>query len=322
MAQTAPRWLRELPAFVQDLGANADITIGAALDGGSEALVAHATTADGGDAIVKIGVPGPTGFGQEVQTLVLANGRGYVKLLRHDAARRVMLPRNDSARNSHILNLPIRDQIEAICTTMQRAWIDVPDELRLVTGSEKARSLADLMSSLANMDTSSASARHRMRTWLRRRANGEPHRQDREFRTRSWRRAQSEHAVGRRRGLTAISRPLVVDPDGMRAEPALDLAIPMRSWSEELLAGDAAALAHARCALISSMTGIAAEPIWQWGFMERMSTGLYLMQLGSRDEGLRHVAGGGRADRVAQLAGHRPDSVLLVTCRSGSTNPT
>jgi streptomycin 6-kinase len=46
------------------------------------------------------------------------------------------------------------------------------------------------------------------------------------------------------------------------------------------------ALARARCEFISDLTGIAAEPIWQWGFMERMSTGLYLMQLGWRDEGL------------------------------------
>ena len=59
----------------------------------------------------------------------------------------------------------------------------------------------------------------------------------------------------------------------------------MRDWSEELLAGDALALGHARCEFISGLTGIAAEPIWQWGFMERMSTGLYLMQLGWHDEG-------------------------------------
>ncbi len=278
------RWLRELPAIVQHLERDWGITIGAALNGGSEALVAHATTADGGDAIVKIGVPGPTGFEQEVQTLLLANGRGYVKLLRHDAARRVMLQERLGPQLAQ-LNLPIRDQIEAICTTMQRAWIDVPDELRLVTGSEKARSLADLISSAweqlgrpcSNRAVECAlgfadarqSAYDAASSVL---VHGDAHSQN------------TLLVAGAEPGDFSAYR--FVDPDGMRAEPALDLAIPMRSWSEELLAGDAPALAHARCELISDMTGIAAEPIWQWGFMERMSTGLYLMQLGWRDEGL------------------------------------
>lgn len=39
----------------------------------------------------------------------------------------------------------------------------------------------------------------------------------------------------------------------------------------------------ARCDFLSCLTAIAPEPIWQWVFMGRVSTGLYLMQPGWRD---------------------------------------
>jgi len=278
------RWLSELPGFVRGLEHEWNITVGAVVNGGSEALVAQVTTADGGDAIVKIGVPGPTGFEQEVRTLLLANGRGYVKVLRHDAKRRVMLQERLGPQLAQ-LGLPVRDQIEVICTTMREAWIDVPDSLPLLNGSEKARSLAELIGSAWQELGRPCSER------AVERALGFA-----DSRARAYDAAGSVLVHGDAHSQNTLlvtganpsdfSAYRFVDPDGMRAEPALDLAIPMRSWSEELLAGDAPALAHERCEFISRLTGIASEPIWQWGFMERMSTGLYLMQMGWRDEGL------------------------------------
>lgn len=70
----------------------------------------------------------------------------------------------------------------------------------------------------------------------------------------------------------------------MWAERACDLAVPMRDWSDELLDGDPLALGQARCSFIAGLTGVPTEAIWQWGYLERMSTGLYLMQLGWADE--------------------------------------
>ena len=74
-----------------------------------------------------------------------------------------------------------------------------------------------------------------------------------------------------------------VDPDGLFAEPAYDLGILMRGWNEELLAGDTLALGRARCAMLAELTGVDGEAIWQWGFIERVSTGLLLTQLGLPD---------------------------------------
>jgi streptomycin 6-kinase len=81
-----------------------------------------------------------------------------------------------------------------------------------------------------------------------------------------------------------------IDPDGLFAEPAYDLAIPMREWSTELLAGDALRRGQEHCARLSALTGVDHRAIWQWGFMERVSTGLFLLQVGMTDLGTACLA--------------------------------
>ena len=74
----------------------------------------------------------------------------------------------------------------------------------------------------------------------------------------------------------------LVDPDGMRSEPAHDLAIPLRDWSDELLASDPVALGRAWCVRLADRTGTDPQAIWEWAFVERVSTGLFLIQLGDQ----------------------------------------
>jgi streptomycin 6-kinase len=72
-----------------------------------------------------------------------------------------------------------------------------------------------------------------------------------------------------------------VDPDGLFAERACDLAVPMREYSRELLdAADPAAAARERCAYLSRLTAVEPRAIWEWGFMERVSTGLLCLRIG------------------------------------------
>ena len=58
----------------------------------------------------------------------------------------------------------------------------------------------------------------------------------------------------------------------------------MREWSTPLLAGDALALGQHRAEFIGQLCGVPVEPIWQWGFLERVSTGLHALELGWRVE--------------------------------------
>ena len=76
-----------------------------------------------------------------------------------------------------------------------------------------------------------------------------------------------------------------VDPDGLFIERAYDLGIIMRGWDEDRLAGDPVARGLRRCHRLAALTGVAAEPIWQWGFVERVSSGLLCLQVGLEGAG-------------------------------------
>jgi streptomycin 6-kinase len=82
----------------------------------------------------------------------------------------------------------------------------------------------------------------------------------------------------------------LIDPDGLFAERAYDLAIPLREWSVELLGGDALAVGRERCAQLGRLTGVDTEAIWQWAFVERVSTGLLLLSLEAEQLGREMLA--------------------------------
>ena len=71
----------------------------------------------------------------------------------------------------------------------------------------------------------------------------------------------------------------LVDPDGLFIERAHDLSISMREWSVEL-EPDPVSKGRERCALLSRLTGVDPEPIWQWGVIERLVNGLTYLEVG------------------------------------------
>ena len=66
----------------------------------------------------------------------------------------------------------------------------------------------------------------------------------------------------------------LVDPDGLLAEAEYDLGILMREDPEELH-GDG----RERARWLARRTGTDAEAIWEWGVVERVSTGLLCTQI-------------------------------------------
>ena len=63
----------------------------------------------------------------------------------------------------------------------------------------------------------------------------------------------------------------LIDPEGLISEPAHDLGVALRDGNEELLAGDTAAAVE-RCRSVARLTGVDGAAIWQWAFIERVST--------------------------------------------------
>lgn len=72
---------------------------------------------------------------------------------------------------------------------------------------------------------------------------------------------------------------MFVDPDGFVADRAYDLGVALRDWSSRLLGPDARKVAEGYCALLADRSGVDAQRIWEWGFLERVSTGLYVLDV-------------------------------------------
>jgi streptomycin 6-kinase len=268
-------WLAGLDEEIAALVSEWEITLGPMLEGGSEAFVAEATTPGGRPAILKVGLPGSDSGRQEAKVLRIAEGRGYAEIFRHDEPRRAMLLERLGPRLAD-LGLSVEAQIRVICETLNLAWRSQPPHARFMTGAEKADSLAAFILELSEALDRPCSERtiDLALTFARRRgaAFGPEH-------------AVLAHGDAHAHNTLRTLEPgqqqfKFIDPDGLFIEPAYDLAISMRAWSAPLLAGDAVALGMDRARLLSSLTGVELTPIWEWGFIERVSTGLLLQQLG------------------------------------------
>ncbi len=83
----------------------------------------------------------------------------------------------------------------------------------------------------------------------------------------------------------------LIDPDGMYAEPEYDLGIIMREDPVELL-NELRTDPRQRSRRLAALTGCDENAIWEWGVVERVSTGLLCTEIGLDDVGrdMLHVA--------------------------------
>jgi streptomycin 6-kinase len=267
-------WLGDLDRTVADLATAWSLTIGPVMSGGTEALVLEVNRSSGAPAVLKLPYPGADPTDRERRVFQAAAGRGYATLLAHDPASRAMLlerlgPMLDS------LGLALDDQMVAICQTLRQAWTAALPTEPMMTGPEKAADLAAFIEAtwqtLDHPCPEPVIAKALAYTKTRAAAH-EP--------------ARCVLAHGDAHGWNTLADPTnpgaykFVDPDGLIIEPAYDLAIPMREWSDDLLIGDPLERGRARCRRLAQLTGLSEEPIWQWGYIERVSTGLACLQLG------------------------------------------
>lgn len=281
-------WLATLDERVRQLAAQWDLTMGSVLSGGSESLVAQVQTGDGRAAILKIGLPGSADLATEAKVFGLAAGRGYAELLAHNPAHNaLLLERLGPALRDTITAVDL--QLQVLCRTLQKAWLSLTEPNGLMTGAEKAAWLASfILEKWQALEHPCAKAIiDRALTFTEERAaahnpanavlvHGDAH--------------ANNALLVEDAQTNGELRCKFVDPDGLFAEKACDLAVPMRDWSAELLAGDTLRLASERCARLATLTDVEEQAIWQWGFMERVSTGLHMMEIGMKAEGLATLA--------------------------------
>jgi streptomycin 6-kinase len=259
LAVGAGAWLESLPELVRGIEADWDVVAGDAFPFSTEAFVAKADCPDGTPAVLKLIVPRDGDAARhELAVLRLANGEGCARLLRNDPIRGALLLER-LGRPLSELGLPARARHEILVDAASRVWRPASDS-GLPTGADKARWLADFVERMWD-ETGRACSRsavdHALACAARRGAayrdetavlvHGDVH---------QWNALEAGGGTFK-----------LVDPDGLLVEPEYDLGILMR---EDPLEGDL----HERARWLADRTGLDETAIWEWGVVERVSTGL------------------------------------------------
>jgi streptomycin 6-kinase len=264
LAAGAGAWLDELPSLVRTVEADWGITLGRAYRDSTEAFVAEATCDDGTPAVLKLIVPRDAdAAAHEATVLRLAAGEGCPRLLRDDVGRGALLLER-LGRSLFELGLPTRRRHEILVAAAARVWRPAPDA-GLPTGAAKAHRLAEFITAMwqeLDRPCSERTVDHALECATRR---GDAHRDET---------AVLVHGdVHQWNALEAGDCFKLVDPDGLLAEPEYDLGIIMREDPRE---GDL----HERAGRLAQRTGLDETAIWEWGVVERVSTGLLGTQVG------------------------------------------
>lgn len=264
-------WLEALPARVRRLEAGWNLTVGPAFPDATEAFVAPATRADGQRAVLKVLLPGES---HEAMVLRQADGRGCARLLEEDEHALLMERLGPSL---YQLGLPWPQRQEILLATARQIWRPASG---LPSGARKAAWLSEFIS----------------QTWLE---LGKPcSRKAIDHALRCAERRLQAHCdetavlvhgdVHQWNALQAGDGFKLVDPDGLLAEPEYDLGILMR---EDPLEGDL----PTRARWLARQTGLNAEAIWEWGVVERVSTGLLATRIELQPLGSEMLAAAERA---------------------------
>jgi len=283
----AQDWLDELPETVADLAATWGLTIERTYQQATEAFVAAVIQRDGTPAALKVLVPRDGDAARlEITVLRLADGHGCVRLLRDDVERGAMLLER-LGPSMFDCGLPIDERHEILCATAARLWRPAHGH-GLTTGAEKGRWLADhIVERWTELGRPCAerTIEHALRC-----AQSRIDAHDDE-------RAVLVHGdVHQWNVLRAEDGWKLVDPDGLLAEAEYDIGIVMREdpleLMEELRDGQPMGRAHR----LAAWTGLDARAIWEWGVVERVSTGLLAVAIGLEPIGSQMLA---TADAVA-----------------------
>jgi streptomycin 6-kinase len=281
LAAGAEDWLNDLPELVADLEQRWSISVGRPFANSTEAFVAEATQRDGTPAVLKVLIPRASdAVEHEIAVLLLTDGEGCVRLLREDADRGALLLER-LGRSLHELDLPIQRRHEILCAAAAGVWRPAAG-CGLPTGWDKGRWLINFITTTWEALDHPCTARavdHALASAARR---IDAHRDER---------AVLVHGdVHQWNALEAGDGFKLVDPDGLLAEAEYDLGIIMREDPLELLDGDTQERTHERARWLARRSGLDATAIWEWGVVERVSTGLLATQIDLQPIGAQMLA--------------------------------
>jgi streptomycin 6-kinase len=139
-------WLAELPGLVRDIRQQWGLRIGPPYPGGSCAWVAPATLPGGAPAVLKISWPHPEAAG-EAEALRVWDGRGAVRLYRHDPERwALLLERCDpGTKLGEASELAVQVRLQAAARVLKELHdVPVPPDVGLDRVDRQMAEWADL----------------------------------------------------------------------------------------------------------------------------------------------------------------------------------
>ena len=272
-------WMAGLDGMISELEKKWHIAVGEALSGGTHAFAARADGEKGDAYVLKIDMPEELGgdFSRGIAALKLADGQGYARLYAYDRERKACLlerlgkPVSQSGR-------PVRDQIRIICSVLEKVWSIPAADGELLSGKDSI-------------------------AWFREFIGEEweklNHPCPRKVITQAYSYLQSReknmnpsefvlvhgdaHGGNTLETLSGDGWKLI-DPDGIFYEKAYDLGVLMREWIEEYK-DDPLEKGRQRCEYLHQLTGVPRQAVWEWGYLQTVSTAFVMLRVGQEETG-------------------------------------
>lgn len=272
-------WLANLDRLVSELEKMWRISVGDTLSGGTHAFVANADGEDGEKYVLKIDMPENFGgdFQNSIDALKLADGHGCVKLYAYDLERKAcLLERLGKPINQ--LGYPVYAQLQIICSILQKVWESPVTNNRLKSGKESVawfrRFIGEAWKRLKY--PCSQSVIEQAFCYLQ--AREEALKPD-EFVL-----LHGDAHGGNTLKDSSGEGFKLIDPDGIVYEKAYDLGVLMREWIDEY-EQEPIKKGKERCRELHNLTGVSEQAIWEWGYLQTISTAFVLLQAGQKETG-------------------------------------
>ena len=284
LGQQGQQWLADLQAVVTQTLEDFGLTFIDTLPGGSESYLALTQGSDGIRCVVKVMMPNDHGMAAELAGLQAAKGRGYAKLIGADPKRGVLVIEELGAAIADS-GLPIQQQLQHITQALKLSWQADIDPSALVDGANKADWLYHHI-----QHTPSKIAGHVEQALIHRALDHI------DLRRSQWRQdafvlvhgdAHEHNTLAD--GSTEQASYKLIDPDGLFFEAAYDLGILLRNWIDAYQIAEPATALTQRATWLAEQTQVSRQAIVSWGFVEIVSTGIHLLELGFADEGQRYL---------------------------------
>jgi streptomycin 6-kinase len=260
-------WVDQLPNLVAELADEWHFDPLQPLDGSTESFLLEVRRRDDSPAVLKLIIPRTIDAARrEITVLELIDGTGGPALFDHDADRGAILMER-LGPSLHDLGLPIEQRHQVMCVAAGQLWRPAPDS-GLPTGAQKGRWLIEHIEQLweeldrpvqeSAVEHAIACAQRRIQAHDDETAvlvHGDVH---------QWNTLRSRNGFA------------LIDPDGLLAAPEYDLGIIMREDPAELLVEGSWNRAHR----LADLTGLDPVAMWEWGVVERVSTGLLCQRVG------------------------------------------